>query len=163
MTRSTLSAAAVAAGLLLATGPATAASLEGERFYIGGGVNDNEIGSSDDTGYQFFLGYELPLETDEVGAAVELGYWDAGDFGRRTPAGTRRSDVDGAWLNGVLSVPIAPRFDLIGRAGLDFGDDDGLMAGAGLGFDLNERLQLRGEIVERDDTESIQANLLYRF
>lgn len=37
------------------------------------------------------------------------------------------------------------------------------MAGVGLGFDLDERLELHGEFVERDDTESIQANLLYRF
>lgn len=162
MKRFTLCAASLAvAGLL--PGAAASAALEGEQFYLGGGVSDNEIGSSDASGYQFFLGYELPIDTNAFGIAVELGYWEAGDFDRRTPSGRRSFDVNGTWLNAVASVPLSPRFDLIGRAGLDFGDDSGLMAGAGVGFDLDEAFQLRGEVIERDDTESLQLNVLYRF
>ncbi|MDX1609609.1 MAG: outer membrane beta-barrel protein [Halofilum sp. (in: g-proteobacteria)] len=163
MTRPTLCAAALAVAALLPVAGASAAALEGEQFYLGGGVSDNEIGASDAGGFQFFLGYELPLDTDALGVAVELGYWEAGDFDRQTPSGRRSFDVDGIWLNGVASVPLSPRFDLIGRVGLDFGDDSGLMAGAGLGFDLDPSFQLRGEVIERDDTESLQLNLLYRF
>lgn len=153
----------IAAATLLSTAHVLAAQVESDRFYAGGGVNDNEVNDEDATGYQFFAGYELPVDMGQVEPAVELGFWDSGDFDVTTPAGRVERDAEGLWANGVFSVPVAPRVDLIGRAGLSFGDDDGLMAGGGAGFDLTRDLELRGEYVIRDDTDSLQANLVYRF
>lgn len=154
---------ALAAGTPLMATPVFAAELQADRFYAGGGINDNEADDEDATGYQLFAGYELPFRVGRSEPAVELGYWDSGDFEVSTPAGRVEEDAEGLWANGVLSLPVAPRVDLIGRAGLSFGDDDGFMAGAGAGVDLSESLELRGEYVIRDDTDSLQANLLYRF
>lgn len=158
-----LSAFAMTTVLSIASSGAAAAELEKDRFYVGGGISDNEIDNDSDTGYQFLVGYELPVDTGEVDTALEVGYWDAGDVEVNTPAGRRGRDVDGIWASGVFSFEIAPRVKLLGRAGMDFGDDDGPMAGAGVGFDLGRRFELRGEYVAREDTDSVQANLLYRF
>lgn len=163
MQKRTLAILALAAGTASTSGPALAAELEADRFYAGGGISDNEVGDEDATGYQFFGGYELPVDMGAVEPAVELGFWDSGDFHVRTPAGRVERDAEGMWANGVFSLPVAPRVDLIGRAGLSFGDDDGLMAGGGAGFELTPELDLRGEYVVRDDTDSLQANLVYRF
>lgn len=142
---------------------AFAATLEQDRMYLGGGIADNEVDNESATGYQFFAGYELPVNTGEVDTAVEIGFRDSGDYDVNTPAGNREEDADGVWVNGVASVPLAERIDLVGRAGVDFGDDDGLMAGAGVGVDVTDRVEVRGEYVARDETDSVQANLLYRF
>lgn len=158
-----LSAIAMTTVLSVASSGAVAAELDKERFYVGGGISDNEIDNDSDTGYQFLVGYELPVDTGEVDTALEIGYWDSGDVEVNTPAGRRGRDVDGIWASGVFSFEIAPRVNLLGRAGMDFGDDDGPMAGAGVGFDLGQRFELRGEYVAREDTDSVQANLLYRF
>ncbi len=55
------------------------------------------------------------------------------------------------------------QFRLLGRLGVDFGDDDGLMVGAGLGYAFNRQLEVRGEYVARDNIDSLQANVVYRF
>lgn len=163
MYKSSYSSIAMMVVLSVAGSGAAAAELEEERFYVGGGISDNEIANDSEIGHQFLVGYELPVDTGEVNTSIEVGYWDSGDVEVNTPAGRRERDVDGIWVNGVFSFEIAPRVNLLGRAGVDFGDDDGLMAGAGVGFDLSERFELRGEYVERDETDSVQANFLYRF
>ena len=142
---------------------AFAATLEQDRMYVGGGMADNDVDDESATGYQFFAGYELPVDTGNVDTAVEIGFWDSGDHDVNTPAGTREKDADGVWANGVASIPIAERLDLVGRAGVDFGDDDGLMIGGGVGVDLADQVEVRGEYVLRDETDSLQANVVYRF
>ena len=155
--------AAIVAALLGATGSAGAASLQADRIYVGGGLSSNDLDGEEATGYQGFVGYELPLDMGSAEPAIEIGYWNSGDFDVRTPAGEREVDADGIWATGVASVPLGSGVNLLGRLGADFGDDDGLMAGGGLGFDVNERVELRGEYVVRDDTESLQANFVYGF
>lgn len=150
---------------ILASTPmiANAAELEADRFYVGGGISTNDLDGENSTGAQVFAGYELPFMLGEADTAVEVGFHDAGDFDR--PRSNFRGDenVSGLWSTGVASLPVADNVDLIGRLGVDFGDDDGLMGGGGVGVDLSQRTELRGEYVIRDRTESLQANLLYRF
>lgn len=150
--------------LVLATPAiANAAELEADRFYAGGGISTNDLHGEDSTGAQVFAGYELPFSLGEADTAIEVGYQDAGDFDR--PRRNIRGDenISGLWTTGVASLPVADNVDLVGRFGADFGDDDGLMIGGGVGVDLAPRVELRGEYVIRDRTESLQANVLYRF
>jgi len=159
----TLASTAMLVSLLTVSGAAAGAQLKTDRFYVGAGINQNDVDGADATGYQFFGGYKLPVHIGRADTAIEVGYWNSGDFDVYTPAGRHSSEADGLWANGVISLPLNDRVDLIGRAGADFGDDDGLMAGGGLGFDLGPRVQLRGEYVVRDRTDSLQANLVYSF
>jgi hypothetical protein len=57
---------------------------------------------------------------------------------------------------------IAPSVELIGRLGLDFGDDDGLMAGIGVGLLLTKNFKLRLEFVQRDKVDSVQFNFVFQ-
>lgn len=142
---------------------ANAAEPEADRFYAGGGISTNDLYGEDSTGAQVFAGYELPFSLGEADTAIEVGYHDAGDFDRPRRNFRDGENISGLWTTGVASLPVADNLDLVGRFGADFGDDDGLMAGGGLGVDLAPRVELRGEYVIRDHTESLQANVLYRF
>ena len=131
--------------------------LRQERIYLGGGISNNDAGVSgldDGTGFQFFGGYDLPVKISGAKLAVEVGYWDSGDF---DPAGS----ADGLWVNGVIGLHLSRNLDLLGRAGFDFGDDDGFMIGIGIGVKMNKQLELRGEFVQRDETDSLQFNIVY--
>lgn len=149
--------------LAIAAIPSHAAELDTDRFYGGGGIGHNELNGDSAFGYQVFAGYHFPSGDGNVIPAIEVGYWDSGNIDVETPAGDRTVDATGLWATGLLTVPVADRLSLLGRAGYDFGDDDGLMAGGGLGYDLNSRVSLRGEVVVRDDTDSLQMNAVYWF
>jgi hypothetical protein len=56
---------------------------------------------------------------------------------------------------------VTPKVELIGRAGFDFGDDDGFMIGIGAGYIVNKNLKLRGEFVVRDNVDSLQFNVVF--
>jgi hypothetical protein len=71
-------------------------------------------------------------------------------------------EAKGLWANGVARYRVAPQIDLIGRAGFDFGDDDGFMFGVGGGYLLNRNSQLRLEYVVRDNVDSLQFNFVYQ-
>ena len=51
----------------------------------------------------------------------------------------------------------------IGRAGLDFGDDDGLLLGAGAGFHLTPKVDVRGEYLAKNASTVYQASLVVNF
>src|SRR6266699_6533366 len=59
------------------------------------------------------------------------------------------ASASGLWTSGVVRYLVAPNVELIGRAGLDFGDDDGLLFGIGAGYIVNRNLKLRLEFVAR--------------
>jgi len=161
MTRSIL-AAAVALGL--------SAPVAAEGFYAGGGVNINSAsGLSDETGFQIFAGYNLGevFGVDDLDLMIEGGYYNSGfefcdefDF---FDGCTSTSDVDGLWSTAVFDYRLNETWSVFGRAGLDFGEDDGLMVGGGGAFHLNESMQVRAELVERDNITSIQGNFVMAF
>ena len=92
---------------------------------------------------------------------------DSGELDTTVPApglGTSpgKAEANGLWLNAVLDFPLQDKLSVVGRAGLDVGDDDGLMIGAGLGFQVSEKMDIRAEYVIRDQIDSLQVNLVIR-
>ncbi len=158
------------------TAYAANSGLKEENFYFGAGVGMNDAddaftdvpgGSVDDaTGFQIFVGYDTGVKAGPTNLAVEIGYMDSGDFDVEVTVpilGTIKSSdsASGLWATAVFDAPINKDFSVLGRIGMDFGDDDGLMFGVGAGFKLNRQWGLRGEYVIRDNINSLQVNLLY--
>lgn len=146
------------------------ALIDTNKIYFGGGLGFNSLSGvdfGDALGFQFFAGYQLPVNMDTGELSVELGYMDSGDFdesvstsGFRTFSG--EASANGLWVNGVIDYPLQDKLSVVGRVGLDLGDDDGVMLGAGLGFQLNEKMDVRAEYVIRDHIDSLQVNLVIR-
>lgn len=159
--KKTLLAAAVAAAI--ASAPVLAQNAGDSDFYMGGGLSINHLSGLDSaTGLQVFGGYKLNeafgLDTGMV--AVEVGYLDSGKFKRY---GINFGSVSGLWTNLVGGIDVAQNFRILGRIGFDFGDDDGIMLGAGVGWSFSPVMELRGEYVVRDNVDSVQANLVFHF
>lgn len=136
--------------------------LEKSQFSIGLGIANNSIdlppafgGDQDEVGFQFFAAYDLNKVNlmQGVNTSLELGYMDYGDFGG--------GNSGGIWVNGVIGGNLSGKLGWLARLGLDLGDDDGLMLGAGLGLGLGERSQLRFEYVVRDNIDSLQLNFVH--
>lgn len=151
---------------MLLTGYAHAANKD--DIYFGGGLGLNSLSGidfSDGLGFQIFAGYDLPVKMGKGKLSLEAGYMDSGDieFGAipffGTPLEVR---FKGLWGNAVFSLPLQGKMSLLARAGLDIGDDDGLMIGAGLGFKINNKMEIRGEYVMRDFVDSLQLNFVMR-
>lgn len=158
--------------LSVASASVVAQEVEVSDFYVGGGLSNNDVSGWDDaTGYQVFVGYTLDkwlnFGLQDLSFSAELGYMDSGDFDRRFcwPAGcfTQETSADGFWTSAVATYSVTPQFKLIGRLGVDFGDDDGALLGAGVGYRFTNAFELRGEYVIRDEIDSMQVNLVYRF
>jgi hypothetical protein len=92
----------------------------------------------------------------EGALSVEVGYMDSGDLDVNRG---RDVDAEGVWSTAVISFPLTGRLNVLGRAGLDFGDDDGFMFGGGLGYQANEKVEVRCEYVVRDNIDSLQFNV----
>ncbi|HUV22602.1 MAG TPA: hypothetical protein VMZ32_12475 [Gammaproteobacteria bacterium] len=131
--------------------------LERDQFSIGIGISDNEISSSSnsdtDTGFQFFAAYDLNQVNlmEGVNSSVEFGFMDFGFD----------NDDTGIWASYVVDGTISGRLGWIAQAGLDIGDDSGLLFGAGLKFMPQDKSDLRFEYVKRDEVDSLQINYLY--
>lgn len=129
-------------------------------FYFGAGLSSNDYEGFGDRsfGFQVLGGLDIiRLARDRVTVGAELGYLDAGEVDHRGA----RADAEGVWANGVVGYAVNPKVSLLGRAGLDFGDDDGPMFGFGAGYRLDRNLQFRGEVVIREHIDSLQANFVY--
>ena len=138
---------------------AVAQGMDTRNLFFGAGVSSNEVSGSDSaTGYQIFGGYGFGEVTPKVFIDAEVGYMDTGNMTRR--GGNVKAN--GLWANGVGRLMLAPSIELIGRLGMDFGDDDGLMAGIGVGFLLTRSLKLRLEFVQRDNVDSVQLNFVFQ-
>ncbi len=131
-----------------------------DRLYFGGGIAGNDLRGDDATGFQFFAGYPLQAKLGKGDLAIEAGYMDSGSFEHRGNFGS--VSATGLWGTLVGSWNVATKTDLVVRAGLDVGDDDGVMFGAGLGYALSKKLELRGEYVVRDNIDSLQFNFVFR-
>ncbi|MGB5278930.1 MAG: outer membrane beta-barrel protein [Gammaproteobacteria bacterium] len=143
-------------------------TLKASSFYLGGGVGFNTASGGNGTGIQILGGYQFDFKINgNISTALELGYMDSGNFDTKNfnnDATFRVNDkAKGMWLNVVESFPIGNRVEGLVRLGIDFGDDDGVMAGTGLGYYFNPNWVLRSEYVVRDNVNSFQFNLLYNF
>ena len=150
-------------GLLLLVTQANAADLGTRQLYFGAGVGFNSINNnnyyhyndSDAVGLQLFAGLPLAAKIGSADLAVELGYMDTGDF-------DSGSSANGLWSTVAASLPLNNGLKLLGRLGYDFGDDDGVMIGAGVGFPVASSMDMRVEYVIRDHIDSLQLNLVFR-
>jgi hypothetical protein len=134
------------------------------RLFFGGGVSQNKISGADDgTGLQVFGGYNFPRIARNFYVDAEAGYMDTGKFDRRTCGGRPfcPPKANGPWAAGVARYLVVPNVELIGRAGLDAGDDDGFLFGIGAGYIINKNLKLRLEFVARDNVDSLQFNAVF--
>lgn len=129
--------------------------LERSQFSIGLGISDNERSNpdEDDTGFQFFATYDLKQVNlmDGVNSSFGFGFMDFG-FDK---------DDTGIWGAYIIDGSITGRLGWLAQAGLDIGDDSGLLLGAGLQIMLDDEADLRFEYVVRDDVDSLQFNFLY--
>lgn len=162
---------ALAMVLLASAGLAQAEGFNQNNVYIGGGLGKNSLSGFDDAmGFQFFGGYKLDnVKLGELKSAVEVGYMSSGDFEFEvcipTFLGpiceTGKTDATGLWATYVARYDFSPAAYGLGRIGLDFGDDDGMMFGVGAGYKINRQMDIRGEYVSRENIDSLQANLVY--
>ena len=96
---------------------------------------------------------------------------DSGDFkrdvfikqGKTTYQTTVSTSYEGLWVNLVGEYKLDSRVHLLGRIGVDGGDDDGLMVGFGVGLNFSKWAQFRIEYVARDHINSTQINWLTGF
>jgi len=136
-----------------------AQGLDTSKLFFGAGLSSNEVSGSDSaTGYQIFGGYGFGEVTKNVFIDAEVGYMDTGKMTK----GGSNVDAKGIWANGVGRLMVTPSVELIGRLGLDFGDDDGFMGGIGAGLLLTKNFKLRLEFVQRDKVDSVQFNFVYQ-
>jgi len=139
---------------------AAAQGFEPSKMFFGGGISSNEMSDSDSaTGWQVFGGYSFGEVTRNIIIDAEVGYMDTGSMDR---PGRGSVKANGLWATGVARLIVTPTIEVLGRVGADFGDDDGLMAGIGVGFNLTKSFKLRFEYVQRENTDSIQLNLVFQ-
>ena len=143
-------------------------TLQTSSFYLGGGLGFNSHAGGRSTGIQILGGYEFAAKLNgDISTALELGYMDTGTFEgkdlRDGSTSTSTQEAKGVWLNFVGAFPMGRRVEGLWRLGIDFGDDDGLMAGAGMGYNFNSHWALRSEYVVREAVNSFQFNLVYGF
>lgn len=145
-------------GMALST-VAVAQGMDTSKLFFGAGLSSNDVSGSDNaTGFQIFGGYGFGEVTKNVFIDAEVGYMDTGKMSK----GGANVDAKGLWANAVGRLMVAPSVELIGRLGLDFGDDDGLMAGIGAGLLVTKNFKLRLEFVQRDKVDSVQFNFVYQ-
>ena len=153
---------AVASLLVAASSLTVAEEYRRNNLYLGGGVNFNSFGFGNATGIQVLGGYLFNAKINgDISSAVEIGYMDSGNFDNNF-FGNNDNDAQGVWLAMVESVPVSNRVSALVRVGVDLGDDDGLMAGADMGYHFNNQTTLRTEYVVRDNINSFQFNVLFR-
>ncbi len=132
------------------------------QLYFGGGIGFNSADGYDNAiGGQVFLGWKPNrARLGNIQGALEVGYMNSGSLDQNL--GAVSTTVEGLWATVVGTMPIKERWNALARVGADFGDDDGLMWGIGVGHDLGKTLDLRAEYVVRDHVDSIQLNAVWR-
>ena len=152
------------AALALASAPAMSTTYEinSAKFYGGAGLTFNTLGIGNATGLQIFAGYKFDAKINtDISSALEVGFMNTGNFNNQYFGGS--SSAQGVWASLVESVPVTNKIDANIRAGADFGDDDGFLVGAGMGYHIDNRTDFRTEYVVRNNINSFQFNVLFHF
>ena len=130
-----------------------------KNVFLGGGLSRNDISNSDGaTGVQAFGGYTFGEFAPKLHLDAEAGYMDSGNLRPNAPQPFSRAR--GPWTTGVARYVVVPSIELLARAGIDLGDDDGPMFGIGAGFIASRNLKFRVEFVARDHVDSLQFNVV---
>lgn len=135
-----------------------------DQFYAGGGIGFNSLPAAGGArGFQLFGGYEFETKAnDDITSAIELGYMDSGNFDQLSSS-TKVDAAKGGWLAYLGSVPLTSKTDVLARVGFDFGDDDGVLLGTGMQYKFTTKVAMRMEYVARQNVNSLQANVLFKF
>ena len=133
------------------------------RLFFGAGVSQNKVSGLDNgTGFQVFGGYNFPAIARNLYVDAEAGYMETGKLKAAGCTGSFcNAKASGLWTSGVVRYLVAPNVELIGRAGVDLGDDDGFLVGIGAGYIVTKNLKLRLEFVARDHVDSLQFNAVF--
>ena len=150
--------------MMSVTSHAEGGSINANNVYLGGGLGFNSLpGFGTARGIQFFGGYDFDFKLNEdISTAVELGYMSSGDFDAFNGFDSN-TDAKGVWVAVVESVPLSSKTDMLVRLGFDFGDDDVFLLGTGMQYKFNTKLAFRMEYVARQNINSLQANVLFKF
>ncbi|MCY0964437.1 outer membrane beta-barrel protein [Parathalassolituus penaei] len=137
-----------------------------DHLQVGGGLSYNQIDSpfrhghsEDANGVNMFVGYEFDSGWNAIDTSVEVG------FNRTDRFDEYHDNVAGPWvaLVGQRAVrEVDPRLSVIGRVGLDVGDDDGVLMGVGFGFMIDPAVQLRAEYINRDATTQMLGSVVVK-
>lgn len=144
LTRASLAALIASAGI---------ASAQAEGLYVGGALGTPDYhgsingvsGNGSGLGAKAFGGYQL---TPNI--AFEAGLYDLGHIDN----GSGKVTTRGLYIDAIGSVALAPRWSLLGSAGLTqarlrttYGNDSspGLKLGVGVQYDLTQNLALRAQ------------------
>ena len=135
-----------------------------KNFYVGAGLGFNSLpGFGSARGLQFFGGYDFDFKLNEdISTAVEIGYMGSGDFDQYKGPNSNE-DAKGLWAAVLESVPLSSKTDMLVRLGFDLGDDDGFLLGTGMQYKFNTKLAFRMEYIARQNINSLQANVLFKF
>lgn len=130
---------------------------------MGQQVFDSPFGNDNRSalGVGFFAGYELTNDLQDVHTSVEVGYQQTDDFYR-----TKGTDIKSLWVAGVVQKRLPelnPSFSVLGRLGLDVGDDDGLLMGFGVAMQHQAHVATRAEFINKDATKLYQLSLVISF
>ncbi len=174
-TKAVLKTSLLLAASALFSGTATA-HCTSEKLYAGAGLTFNSVKdyTNDARGYQIFGGYCLDIhkQNPRLIGSLELGYMNSGDFKREVLIRQRNNtfypvtistSYEGLWVNLVGEYKLDPRVHLLGRIGVDGGDDEGVMAGFGVGLNFSKWAQFRIEYVARERINSTQISWLTGF
>lgn len=139
-----------------------------DKLYVGANLSHNTIdspfngGDVDASGYSLFAGLKFNNSVEGLTTSAELGYSDTKDFFKSNGD----ADINGVWIAGVAEKTLPeldPRISALARIGLDLGDDDGILFGAGLGFHATDMLSLRAEFINKDASSVYQIGALINF
>ncbi len=142
-------------------------SFDLNKFYAGAGFSHNRIdtssvfGGSDGSasGMQVFAGYEYG-NRNGFDISTEAGLIQTDEFF------TSGEDANGIWVAGVVSkdLPeIDDKLSAIVRLGYGVNGDDGLLMGFGAQYRVLPQAFVRLEYLNKDLTQSYQANAIYKF
>lgn len=146
-------------GLLSGPSPVLAQD-ELENYSVGGGISHNSVsGGGSAFGWQIQGGYDFGPVLGDARVLAEVGFMNTGSFG----SGPGGGSASGLWASGLAALPLVDYWSLLGRVGMDFGDDDGLLVGVGAEYRAMPDLDLRGEFVTRNNIDSLQFNVIYNF
>jgi hypothetical protein len=136
------------------------------KLSIGAGFNHNRIDNSsfggsdvEANGFQLFGGYDLGNKKG-FDLSAEVGIINTESFG------DINEDSDGIWVAGVVKKELPEvnkKFAGIARLGYGIGGDDGLIMGFGAQLRVNPAVVIRFEYLNKDITQSYQANAVYHF
>lgn len=147
------------------------------KYYLGGGIGLNSSANYSETnGYQFLGGLctDFNFKSNKSKTSIELGYMSSGTFSRdytvrpnnpnRSPyTATESASYQGMWVSGVAEYKFRPELHLLARIGYDVGDDNGAFIGAGIGFNITRWAQIRAEMINKPEVDSMQVNWISEF